>query len=135
MEKHVPSFDEFLSEKYNTAFDVSRTKHIKFLLGGWDHFDRNNGKKTFYFHFDTKGDKISAKDLEKKIMKALADEEKTAPNDSLSKIKKEFGENEFHPVQLALSNLKGNYSGLTYAFKALDSLYGEFGAGMGWVGR
>lgn len=133
MEKHIPSFEEFVNEAYadNVFFDWRKTKHIKFILGSSDHFDYHQGDKTFYIDFTNRKSNVSRKDLEKKIMDAINKEAKKSK--SLTNIKKEFVDSEYHTTVLALSNLKGNYNGLTFAFKALDDLYGEYGDGIGWL--
>ena len=111
-------------EDYDAAFNTNVLKNIKFILGSWNHFDKEQKTSPKPFYFDFK-DSLKKSDVEKKIATAQR-KHKSAKDIEMSWVEGD----EFHANKLELNNL--NYSGLTFIFAALDDLYGKFGAGMGW---
>lgn len=104
--KHIHTFESFLNEA--SAFDTSKLKNINFILRAFDKPYADCFQLTF-------NDKVNQKDVEDAIKS-----EKDA------KVKYEWDGN-----KLVITPGKDNV-GLTYVFKALDKLYGEYGASMGW---
>ena len=122
--KNVQTFDQFLNEEYDTAFNTNQLKYITFILGPWDSVDKKGKKNNFRIAFN---DKVNRKDIDKAIYRIVKekDADKAVGDMDIEWISDDFNED-------ILEISKVNYAGLTYIFKALDSLYGKYGASMGW---
>jgi len=105
--KHIHTFENFLSEA--SAFDTRYLKNINFILRAFD----KPYSECFQFTFN---DKVKQADVEDAIKS-----EKNAAG-----VKYEWEGN-----KLLVTPGKDN-AGLTYVFKALDDLYGQYGESMGW---
>jgi len=121
----MKNFEEFLNENYDSAFNIKTLKNIKFLLGQWDSVDKMGKKNTFRIAFN---DKVNRKDIDKAIYKIVREEDDA--DKPIGDMNMEWIGDDFNENILEIS--KVNYAGLTYVFKAIDDLYGKFGAGMGW---
>jgi hypothetical protein len=106
--KHIQTFESFVNEA--SAFDTRMLKNINFILRPFD----KPYAETFTITFSSKADKKAIEDAIKSDKDAAA-------------VKYEW-----EGDKLILTPGKDN-SGLTYIFKVLDDLYGQYGEGMGWL--
>ena len=120
--KNVNNFEDFLNEKFDQAFNTKTLKSIKFLLPPWEHVDGmfKDGDE-FEISFNNKADT-------EKIWKDI--EKARKENKSVDAMDIGWMSDEYHDAIISVKD--GNYSGLTYLFKALDKHYGKYGAAMGW---
>lgn len=105
--------------KFSSAYNLKYLKNIRFNPGPWEFVDKELQKKPFGIGFREHTPKID------QAIAAAIKEHPAVADMVIEPIVDDYGN---HVVVIK----KGNYAGLTYMFKALDDLYGKYGAGMGW---